>query len=136
MIKWVNLVLCSLFLMLPTHSSADQIQTEGKIKLSYSDGKPATTGLNSINAVLRSIGIRVSKLPLPEAASPLLKVSQTRALNPEEITKLLSIFSLHRGELLAEINKAGRKPEAHRGGFLSTSEVDVPPYPKVYERRG
>jgi len=135
MIKWVNLVLCSLFLMLPTHSYADQIQTEGKIKLSYSDGKPATIGLDGINAVLLSIGVRVSKLPLPEAASPILKVSQTRALNPEEITKLLSIFSLHRGELLAEISKAGRKPEAHRGGFLSTSEVDVPPYPKVYDMK-
>ena len=65
MIKWVNLLLCSLFLMLPIHSCADQIQTEGKIKLSYNDGKPATTGLDSINAVLRSVGVRVSKLPLP-----------------------------------------------------------------------
>lgn len=32
MIKWVNLVLCSLFLMLPTHSCADKIQTEDRIK--------------------------------------------------------------------------------------------------------
>jgi len=56
MIKWVNLLLCSLFLILPTHSYADQIQKAGKIKLSYSDGKPATIGLDGINAVLRSIG--------------------------------------------------------------------------------
>ncbi len=56
MTKWVNLLLCSLFLMLPIHSCADQIQTEGRIKLSYSDGKPATIGLDGINAVLRSIG--------------------------------------------------------------------------------
>ena len=56
MIKWVNLLLCSLFLILPTHSYADQIQTAGKIKLSYGDGKPATIGLDGINAVLRSIG--------------------------------------------------------------------------------
>ncbi len=135
MIKWINLALCSLFLMLPTHTYADQFQTEGKIKLSYSDGKSATTGLESINEVLRSVGVRVSKLPLPEAASPILKASQTRAINPDETAKLLSIFSLHRGELLDEIRKAGRKPEAHRGGYLTTSEIDVPPYPKVYDMK-
>ena len=135
MTKWFNLALCILFLTLPTHILADQNQTEGKIKLSYSDGKPPTIGLDSINAVLRSVGVRVSKLPLPEAASPILKVSQTRAINPDETAKLLSIFSLHRGELLDEIRKAGRKPEAHRGGYLTTSEIDVPPYPKVYDMK-
>jgi hypothetical protein len=135
MIKSINLALCALFLILPTHSFAVQIQTEGTIKLSYSDGKPATTGLDNINAVLRSVGVRVSTLPLPEAASPIFKASQIRAITPEETIKLLSIFSLHRGELLDEISKAGRKPEAHRGGFLSTSEVDVPPYPKVYDMK-
>jgi hypothetical protein len=37
--------------------------------------------------------------------------------------------------LLDEIQSAGRKPEMHRGGYLRTSEVDVPPYPKVYDMR-
>jgi hypothetical protein len=122
-------------LTMTTHTFTDQIQAEGKIKLSYSDGKPPSIGLSNINAVLHSIGVRVSTLPLPEAASHILKASQSRAINPEETTELLSIFSLHRGELLDEISKAGRKPEAHRGGFLSTSEVGVPPYPKVYDMK-
>jgi hypothetical protein len=135
MAKLIKLVLCSLLLMLPTHSYSDQLQTEGKIKLSYSNGKPATTGLDSIDEVLRSVGVRVSKLSLPVAAIPILKVSQTRAINPEETAELLSIFSLHRGELLDEIRKAGRKPEAHRGGYLITSEIEVPPYPKVYDMK-
>ncbi len=135
MIKRIQLALFSLFLFFPTHGFADQFPSEGKIKLSYSDGKPATTGLESINKVLRSVGVRVSTLPLPEAASPILKASQTRAITPEETAKLLSIFSLHRGELLDEIGKAGRKPEAHRGGYLTTSEIDVPPYPKVYDMK-
>ena len=135
MIKLINIALCALFLMLPTHSFADPTETEGKIKLSYSNGKPVTIGLDDINTVLRSVGVRVSTLPLPAAASPILKASQTRAITSEEATKLLSIFALHRGELLDEISKAGRKPEAHRGGFLSTSEVGVPPYPKVYDMR-
>ncbi len=135
MMKLVKLSLCTLFLMLPVHSFADQMQTEGKLTLSYSDGRPVTTGVDNVNAVLYSVGVRVSTLPLPEEATPILKTSQTRAINPDEATKLLSIFSLHRGELLDQISKAGRKPEAHRGGFLSTSEGGNAPYPKVYDMR-
>jgi len=133
--KHCYLVLCALFLMLPIYSFADQDQTEGIIKLSYSDGTPATTGIDNINDMLRSVGVRVSTVPLPEAASPILKASQTRAITPEEADKLISHFSLHRGELLNQISKAGRKPEARRGGYLSISEIDVPPYPKVYDMK-
>ncbi|MBL4568069.1 MAG: hypothetical protein JKY85_08760 [Porticoccus sp.] len=129
------LVLCAFFLMLPIYSFADQDRTEGTIKLSYSDAKSATTGIDNINIVLRSIGVRVSTVPLPEAASPILAASQTRAISPEEADELISHFSLHRGELLNQISKAGRKPEAHRGGYLSISEIDVPPYPKVYDMK-
>jgi len=132
--RYFYLVLCT-FLMLPICGFADQDQTEGTIKLSYSDGKPVTTGIGNINDVLRSVGVRVSTVPLPEAVSPILKASQTRAITPEEADKLISHFSLHRGELLNLISKAGRKPEAHRGGYLSTSEIDVPPYPKVYDMK-
>lgn len=133
--KLVSLTLCALLLMQAPESFAEQNPTQGKITLSYSDGKPKTMGLDNINAVLRSVGVRVSALPLPESASSILKVSQTRAINPEETAKLLSIFSLHRGQLLEEIRKAGRTPEAHRGGFLTTSEVEIPPYPKVYDMK-
>ncbi len=136
MMKLVKLALCTLFLMLPVHSFADQIQTEGSLTLSYSDGKPAATGVNNVNAVLRSVGVRVSTLPLPVEALPILKASQTRAITQEEADELkFEHFSLHRGELLDQISKAGRKPEAHRGGYLSTSEVGVAPYPKVYDMR-
>ncbi|NQV80073.1 MAG: hypothetical protein HQ495_05925 [Alphaproteobacteria bacterium] len=103
--------------------------------LSYSDGKPATTGIDGVNVALHAVGINVSNVPLPDAAASILKASHTRAVTPEEATTLLSIFSLHRGELLDEIGKAGRDPAAHRGGFLSTSEIDVPPYPKVYDTK-
>ena len=133
MSKWVNLVLSALFIALPAHSFADAVETEGTIKLAYSDGRPTTNGVDEINGVLRSVGVRVSTVPLPKAASPILEASHTRAILPEEVDELISAFSLHRGELLDQIQKAGRKPEAHRGGFLSTSEVGVAPYPKVYD---
>lgn len=112
-----------------------QTQKEGLIKLSYSDGSPATYGTESINEVLRSIGVRVSTLPLPDEAFHLLKASQSRALTSFEADELISIFSLDRGDLLNEIKQAGRKPTVESGGFLSTSEIGVSPYPKVYDMK-
>ena len=131
----VYLIISSALLMLATVSVADKSNTEGKIKLEYSNGQAATEGVDEINAVLRSVGVRVSTLPLPKEAKPILKVSQKRAITTEEANQLIPHFSLHRGELLDQIEKAGRKPEAHRGGYLSTSEIGVAPYPKVYDMK-
>lgn len=113
----------------------DNSQTEGMIKLEYSDGRTKTTGLVGINKVLKTVGVHVNEVSLPDAARPLLKASQERALTQEEYGQVLSYFSLHRGQLLDIIAEAGRKPEAHRGGYLSTSEVGVAPYPKVYDMK-
>ena len=43
------------------------------------------------------------------------------------------MFTLHRSDLLAQIQLAGRTPEVHDGGHLNTSEHGVAPYPKVYD---
>ncbi|NQY89806.1 MAG: hypothetical protein HRT51_19105 [Colwellia sp.] len=118
-----------------TQSVANTISTEGQLTLSYSDGRKATTGVDNVNTVLKSAGVRVSTLPLPKEATLILEVSKTRAITEVESKELISLFSLHRGQLLEQIEKAGRKPEAHRGGFLSTSEVGVAPYPKVYDMK-
>lgn len=110
-------------------------QNEGYIELAYSDGAPSTYGMKQINDVLRTVGVRVSRVDLPEAAGRLLHASETRALTSDEADELLSIFSLDRRDLLEEIEKAGRAPAAHNGGSLSTSETGVPPYPKVYDMK-
>jgi hypothetical protein len=133
--KVTNLLASAMFVLLSANSYADKFETQGLLKLSYSDGRTVTTGLNNVNAVLTKVGVRVSKVALPKAASSILKISQTRAINSEETKELISIFSLNRGELLAQITKAGRKPATHRGGFLSTSEIGVAPYPKVYDMK-
>ncbi|RTR33191.1 hypothetical protein [Shewanella atlantica] len=130
-----KLLLSFLLIVLPEVSFAQQDNPQETIKLSYSDGRNATHGVKAVNKVLRSIGVRVSRLPLPETALPILKVSNSRPLNADEKTMLLDIFALHRGELLEQIELAGRKPEAHRGGFVSSSEVGGEPYPKVYDLR-
>jgi hypothetical protein len=137
--KVTNLLGSAMFVLAPVllsaNSYADKFETQGLLKLSYSDGRTVTTGLNNVNAVLTQVGVRVSKVALPKAALSILKTSQTRAINSEETKELISIFSLNRGELLDQITKAGRKPATHRGGFLSTSEISVAPYPKVYDMK-
>ena len=112
---------------------ASQPSTKGQLTLSFSDGRADVNGIEAVNQHLLKVGVRVSTLPLPKEAKPILKASTKRAVTKEESEKLLSLFSLHRGQLLDEIKKAGRKPEAHRGGYLSTSEIGVAPYPKVYD---
>lgn len=137
--KVTNLLASAIFVIVPVllsaNSYADKLETQGILKLSYSDGRAVTTGLNNVNAVLTQVGVRVSEVALPKAASSILKTSQTRAINSEETKELISIFSLNRAELLDQITKAGREPATHRGGFLSTSEVGVAPYPKVYDMK-
>ncbi|ALF90371.1 MULTISPECIES: hypothetical protein [Ralstonia solanacearum species complex] len=103
------------------------------VKLQFSDGRSDVTGVENVNAVLRSVGVRASTLPIPEEAGPILKASRTRAISEEEQSRLIAIFSLNRAELLEQIRLAGRTPEVHRGGYLSTVEGDTPPYPKVYD---
>ena len=132
--KLMKGALLSLSLLLPLHGMAAHA-TQGQLTLAYSDGRPASRGLEEVNAVLRSVGVRVSTVALPSAAKPILKASQRRAITKSEADALLSHFSLHRGQLLEEIRKAGREPEAHRGGFLSTYETGMTPYPKVYDMK-
>ena len=108
---------------------------EGFIELSYSNGAPSTYGVEEINSVLVSIGVRVSTLPIPDEAVPILNISPQRALSQTEADKLISIFYLDRDNLLDEINNAGRFPAVKSGGNLSTSEIGVSPYPKVYDMK-
>lgn len=120
--------------IVPLNKNVEMLSS-GEINLSYSDGKPDTTNLDDINKVLYLIGVRVSTLPLPEKALPLLKTSQTRSLNSDETTELISIFSMDKEDLLEQIDKAGRIPAVPQGGFLTTSEDGIPPYPKMYDMK-
>ena len=77
-----------------TQSVANTISTQGQLTLSYSDGRKATTGVDKVNAVLKSAGVRVSTLPLPKEATPILEASKIRAITEAESKKLISLFSL------------------------------------------
>lgn len=120
-------------LLMPVQGFADGKETAGILKLEYTDGREATVGVDEVNAVLRTVGVRVGTVPLPEAALPLLEASHTRALTEEEASQMISYFELSREDLLAEIEAAGRQPTVENGGSLTTHEPGVAPYPKVYD---
>lgn len=118
-----------------TQSFANTPSSEGQLTLAFSDGRTAVTGVEDVNKVLHNVGVRVSTLPIPKEAGAIIDISKQRAITANESAQLISMFSLHRGQLLDQIEKAGRKPEAHRGGLLVTSEEGVAPYPKVYDMK-
>lgn len=105
------------------------------LALHRSDGSAPAIGLGAVNAALAPVGVRVSQVRIPEGARPLLQTSQSRALQTTEAEALIRWFHLGRRELLQEIIDAGRSPAMPRGGYLNTSEMDVPPYPKVYDMK-
>lgn len=114
---------------------APAVDGEGYLALHFSDGSAPALGMEAVNARLREIGVRVGEADIPEAAKPILHASRKRAVTAAESERLLEVFHLGRRELLDEISRAGREPEMHRGGYLQTSEIGVPPYPKVYDMK-
>ncbi len=128
-----KLAVAAAALWLPTQGIADAKGTAGMLKLEYSDGSEATVGLEGVNDVLRTVGVHVSTVPIPQDALPILEESHTRAITAEEEAQMISFFELTREDLLAEIEAASREPTVENGGSLVTSEPDVAPYPKVYD---
>lgn len=139
----LTLIIISLALLLPA-LSGHQVTVESallspredgpnQIALHRSDGTAPAIGLGAVNAALSQVGVRVSRVSIPNGARHLLRTSKMRALKSTEADDLIRWFHLDRRELLQEIVNAGRSPAMPRGGFLRTSEVDVPPYPKVYD---
>ena len=114
----------------PSNNKAEQVQ---QISLYHSNGSTTDIGLKAVNESLARVGVRVSQVALADGAKEIIKHSENRSLSAEESDNLIQQFYLGRRELLAEIHSAGRQPEMHRGGYLQTSEIDVSPYPKVYD---
>jgi len=105
------------------------------VTLKFSDGRSSIAGIESVNAVLRSVGVRASTVAIPGQAKPILKQSLIRPITEAEQTELIELFNLNRADLLEQIKLAGRTPEMHRGGYLGTREGDSAPYPKVYDMK-
>lgn len=108
-------------------------QASAMVTLSFSDQRQHVTDLHAINATLNIVGVHLSRLPLPAQALSILKYSTKTKLSEQQKSKLLNIFSLSRKDLLDQISMAGRQPAIPGGGSLTSGEVGVAPYPKVYD---
>ena len=74
-----------------------------ELKLSHSEGKPDAIGVDAVNQVLRPVGVRISQVPIPTGAHPILKESQQQAIPESQHPELISTFYLDREKLLEHI---------------------------------
>lgn len=117
------------------HVSAGDRSSQGVLELAFSDGRPAVSGVKNVNQYLKGVGVRVTEVSIPVEAHETIEKSKSQALNDADKQLLLNAFALNRRDLLDQIESAGREPAVPRGGYLSTSEPDVSPYPKVYDMK-
>lgn len=127
----MNIKILISFLLFISHAEA----MDSNLTLEFSNGSSSLKGQKAINQSFEEIGVYVRQVDVPKEAYSIIKTSFDKSLSSKEQVELISLFSLHRGELLDEIKLAGRLPGVNRGGYLSTSEVGVAPYPKVYDMK-
>lgn len=118
--------------LLSSPSFANTDDGQGAL-LRFSDGRSSLSGLTAINDVLRTVGVRLSRAEIPGEARSLLEASAKAPLSDEEKQRVLKLFSLSRSEVLEQTRAAGREPVIPAGGSMTTGEVGVAPYPKVYD---
>lgn len=114
--------------------SAHVLATESA-RLVFSDGRPDAIGLSAINEVLKAVGVRLNQVEVPKASIPLLQKSLKTKLTDDEKAQVLKAFALSREEVVNLTRSSGRDPVVSGGGSMSSGEVDVAPYPKVYDLR-
>ncbi|WP_375748102.1 hypothetical protein [Vibrio sp. HN007] len=130
-----RLLISIIFTLISSHALASNPSSLGVLELAFSDGRPAVNGIQNVNNALKGIGVKVTEASIPNNVQDVLERSKKQALSKQDQSLLLETFALHRGELLQQIEIAGREPAVPRGGLLSTSEPNVSPYPKVYDMK-
>lgn len=103
------------------------------IKLSFTDGRETISDRDAINRVLNTVGVHVSDVSIPNDIARTLAKSVEAKLNDMQSQEVLEAFALDRNGILEQVRAAGRKAVIDGGGELSTSEVGVAPYPKLYD---
>ena len=99
-----------LALTLFASTSHAQSQNEGGALLKFSDGRADLTDLFQINEVLMTVGVRLTRIEVPEEAIPLLEASVNAPLSDEQKERVLEMFALSRQDMLEQVRAAGRKP--------------------------
>lgn len=119
--------------MLLTACTSSQRTEELSAVLKFSDGRAILSHLPAINHVLTTVGVRLETVELPASGRRLLESSTMAPLTQTETSQLLDIFALSSQDIVALTRDAGREPVIASGGSMSTGEIGVPPYPKVYD---
>ena len=102
-------------------------------RLVFSDGRPDAVGVSAINEVLKAVGVRLNQVEVPKASIPLLQKSLKTKLTDEDKAQVLKVFELSRKQMVSLTKSSGRDPVLPDGGSMSSGEVGVAPYPKVYD---
>lgn len=130
--KWA-VCMVVLSMLLSACARSPQMTKEPTAVLRFSDGRANLSSLAAINRALAPVGVRLETVHLPVSGRPLLESSKSSPLTQAEQAQLLDIFALSREEIVALTRAAGREPVIAGGGSVRTSELGVPPYPKVYD---
>ncbi len=105
--------------LLITAMTSGGVMANDIVTLKFSDARKDVKGIKAVNAVLNPIGVNVTTIEIPEAAKPILRASESRALTKEEHAFLIKEFNLTQEQLLEQIKLAGRTPAVKGGGVLT-----------------
>jgi len=130
MIKTISSFVVSLMLMI-SNAYAGSSEELGAF-LKFDDGRTISE-LSKINEVLLTAGVHLERIDVPKKAIPLLEDALRGPLSKKETARVLDLFSLSRGDVIKQARKAGRDPVVPGGGSMTSGEVGVAPYPKVYD---
>lgn len=112
-----------------------QSQLTNGIQLQFSDGRPDVKGFESVNSILRLIGVRASLMDSPSGAKEIIEAYHTRTLDQKEKDQIKILFMPSKKVLLDEIRLAERTPTLEMGGNFSISEYGGAPYPKFSDMK-
>lgn len=129
--KFITLATALIGMTFSTLALAHLNHEHGAI-LRFADGRTVSE-LSEINEVLKTVGVSLERINVPEAAIPLLKSAVKAPLSDKDKHRLLELFSLEREQIVQQAIKSNREPVIVGGGSMTSGEVGVAPYPKVYD---
>jgi hypothetical protein len=103
------------------------------IRLEFARARPTVTSLAEINDILHPIGFRAWPIDLTGVAGHLRQLLALPTLTDADVEALRDSFLLSRERMLEIIEQAGRTPQVHGGGEMTTLDAtNEVTYPQLY----
>ncbi len=125
----LGLVVFSLFLV---PQATAHVENEHGAILKFADSRTISE-LSEINKVLKTVGVSLERIEVPTKATPILRSAVQAPLSDADTLRVLDLFSLSREEIINQAIKSNRQPVIAGGGSMTSGEVGVAPYPKIYD---